>query len=158
MTGFEYSGGAVMIQQLALTDAVGKPFADLAREWVLNPIGMTNSSYEQPLPPGREKQAARAHNRMGARMGDPWHVLSGAGRGRPVDHADHLARFAIEVQMALLGKSNRVLSQTTAQEMVTPVVEALFAVGFQIIKKARAGETSTAAATGVSNAPSPRIG
>ena len=138
MTGFEYSGGAVMIQQLALTDAVGKPFADLAREWVLNPIGMTNSSYEQPLPPGREKQAARAHNRMGARMGDPWYVCI-RSRPRPACGPRRpSARFAIEVQMALLWKSNRVLSQTTAQEMVTPVGVGPFAVGFQIIKKARA--------------------
>src|SRR3989442_4446674 len=74
MTGFKYSGGAVMIEELALTDAVGKPFEQLAREWVLNPIEMTNSTYEQPLPAARQKQAARAHDRNGARMGDPWHV------------------------------------------------------------------------------------
>jgi len=28
----------------------------------------------EPLPASREKQAARAHDRMGARMADPWHV------------------------------------------------------------------------------------
>ena len=132
MTGFKYSGGAVMIEELALTDAVGKPFEQLAREWVLNPIEMTNSTYEQPLPAARQKQAARAHDRNGARMGDPWHVYpEHAAAGLWTTPTD-LAKFLIEVQKSLLGQSNRVLTQSMAQEMVTPVGVGPFAVGFQI--------------------------
>jgi len=73
-TAYKYSGGAVTIEQLALMDALGKPFPQIMRETVLNPIGMTNSTYEQPLPAEREKQAARAHNGGGRRMDAPWHV------------------------------------------------------------------------------------
>jgi len=135
MTGFKYSGGAVMIEELALMDAVGRPLAQLARDWVLNPIGMNNSTYEQPLPSTRDQQAARAHDRSGARMGDPWHVYpEHAAAGLWTTPTD-LAKFLIEVQKSLAGQSNRVLTQSMAQEMVTPVGVGPYAVGFQIEKQ-----------------------
>ncbi len=134
MTGFKYSGGAVMIQELALTDAVGKSLVELARDWVLNPIGMTNSTYEQPPPASREQHAARAHDRMGARMSDPWHVYpEHAAAGLWTTPTD-LAKFLIEVQTTLAGASTRVLSRPMMLEMVTPVGVGPFAVGFTVEK------------------------
>jgi CubicO group peptidase (beta-lactamase class C family) len=64
----------VRLERPPLSDAVGKPFPHIAEEWVLRPLGMSNSTYENPLPASREKQAARAHSQTGARMGDRWHV------------------------------------------------------------------------------------
>jgi CubicO group peptidase (beta-lactamase class C family) len=135
LTGFKYSGGAVMIQQLALMDAVGKPFEEVARTWVLDPIGMINSTFEQPLASQRQKQAARAHDRLGARMGDPWHVYPEQAAAGLWTTPTDLATFAIEVQLSLLGKSHRVLSRSTALEMATPVGVGPFAVGFQVAKE-----------------------
>ena len=135
LTGFKYSGGAVMIQQLALMDAVGRPFAEIARDSVLAPIGMTNSTYEQPLPAARQKQASFAHDRMGARMDAPWHVYPEQAAAGLWTTPTDLAMFLIEVQRTLEGQSTRVLTRANMLEMVTPVGVGPYAVGFQVTKQ-----------------------
>lgn len=134
-TGAKYSGGAVMIQQLALTDVIGKPFPQIMREMVLAPIGMTNSTYEQPLPAEWHSRAAHAHGPDGQPGAAPWRVHPEHAAAGLWTTSTDLAKFAIEVQLALAGRSTRVLSRAMAQEMVTPVGVGPFAVGFTIAKE-----------------------
>ncbi len=133
-TAFKYSGGGTVIIQLLIMDLLGKPFATIMRDAVLGPIGMTGSTYEQPLPVELERKAARAH--PGGHAADvPWHVYpeqSAAGLWTtPTD----LARFAIELQKSLRGDSGRVLPQVLGREMVTPVGVGSYAVGFSVEKR-----------------------
>jgi CubicO group peptidase (beta-lactamase class C family) len=135
LTAEKYSGGSVVMQQLALVDAVGKPFAQIAREWVLDPLEMTNSTYEQPLPAARQAQAARAHNGNGARTNDPWHVYPEQAAAGLWTTPTDLAKVAIELQLAVQGRPSRVLKPEIAREMITPVGVGGYAVGFGMNKQ-----------------------
>ena len=74
MSLLEYSGGGATVMQLALSDARKRPFADIMGDDVLLPIGMTNSSYEQPISTVRDRNAARGHDREGRARSAKWHV------------------------------------------------------------------------------------
>jgi CubicO group peptidase (beta-lactamase class C family) len=134
MTLMEYSGGGVMLMQQALSDARKRPFVDIMRDDVLRPIGMTHSTYEQPLPPSLDRNAARAHSRDGKAMGPKWHVYPEQAAAGLWTTPSDLARFLIEVQRSAVGQSNRVLSRTLVQEMLSPVGVGDYAVGFSIEK------------------------
>jgi CubicO group peptidase (beta-lactamase class C family) len=132
MTAMKYSGGGVTMMQLALSDAVDMPFHEVAQAYVLDPIGMSNSTFVQPLPADWDENATRAHNRAGAAMDVKWHVYPEQAAAGLWTTSSDLAKFAIEVQKSIQGKSNKVLSQSSVQEMVSPVGVGGFAVGFSI--------------------------
>src|SRR5882724_2267476 len=114
-----YSGGGVTIEQQLMMDVSGKQFPVLMKETVLDKIGMSDSSYEQPLPPARAAMTAGGVYADGKPVHGKWHVypeMAAAGLWTtPTD----LAKFAIEIALSKQGKSNKVLAQKTVDEMFT---------------------------------------
>lgn len=137
-TKFRYSGGGTTIMQLAVMDIEKKPFPQIAQETVLKRLEMTNSSYEQPLPPDWLKQAAAGYRRDGSEVEGKRHIypeMAAAGLWTtPID----LAKFALEIQLSVQNKSNKVLSQKMTEKMLTPFIEDFVALGFFIDKKGKA--------------------
>ena len=116
---WRYSGGGITVMQLLMTDVTGKQFPVLMRELVLDKIGMTHSTYEQPLPADKAARVAIGHRSNGEMVKGKWHTypeMAAAGLWTtPTD----LAKFAIEIQQANAGKSSKVLSQAMVKQMLT---------------------------------------
>ena len=73
-TQVRYSGGGVTIEQQLMMDVTGKPFPALMREIVLDKIGMTDSSYEQPLRPAQAAMTASGTYPDGKVVHGRWHI------------------------------------------------------------------------------------
>jgi CubicO group peptidase (beta-lactamase class C family) len=110
-TKMRYSGGGVTIEQQLVIDVTGRPFPQFMHDTVLSKIGMTDSYYEQPLPPARAAHTATGARANGKAVEGKWHIypeMAAAGLWTtPTD----LAKFAIEIALSKQGKANHVLSQ-----------------------------------------------
>jgi len=122
-TKFRYSGGGVTIEQQLVMDVTGKPFPQFMREIVLDKIGMTDSTYEQPFPPARAAMAATATHADGMPVPGKWHIYPEMAAAGLWTTASDLAKFGIETALSKPGKANHVLSQASVSEMLKPQID-----------------------------------
>ena len=115
---WRYSGGGYTVLQQMLIDVSGRPFPDFMRSAVLDPLGMNDSTYEQPLPAALRPAAAAAHDSDGRPIAGHSHTYPEMAAAGLWTTPGDLARFAIEVRQALGGRSS-VLSEAVAKEMLT---------------------------------------
>jgi CubicO group peptidase (beta-lactamase class C family) len=103
-----------------LLDVSHQSFPKLMHDSVLAPIGMTDSTYEQPLPVDLRAAAATPYKANGTAVEGGFHTypeMAAAGLWTtPTD----LARYAIEVQRSLRGDANHVLSADMTKQMLVP--------------------------------------
>ncbi len=119
-TNWRYSGGGFVVTQLLLEDVTGQPFPKLMHDVVLGPMGMTRSTYEQPLPQSRMAEAAMPYRQDGQAVPGGPHVYPEMAPAGLWTTPSDLARYAMEIQKALAGKSSAVLSAAMAREMLKP--------------------------------------
>ena len=133
-TKTRYSGGGVTVEQLLLMDVSGKPFPELMRETVLEKIGMTDSSYAQPLPPTWAERTATGTRADGTPIHGRWHIYPEMAAAGLWTTATDLAKFAIEIAQSKRGEANHVLSTKMTSEMLTPVLDEA-GLGFFVSKE-----------------------
>jgi CubicO group peptidase (beta-lactamase class C family) len=130
---YAYSGGGFTVAQLMIVEAGGRPYPELLKTLVLDPAGMRQSTFAQPLPAALISRAASGHNRKGevipgARNVYPEYAAAGLWT-TPSDYG----RFMIALQNAYAGRPHALLRQSSAQTMMTPVDAAAgYALGVEV--------------------------
>ena len=122
-TAYQYSNLGYGVLQLLMTDVTGQPFSELMQETVLGPVGMTSSTFEQPLPEELRDRATAEHYVNGQPFEGKRHHYPLLASGGLWTTPSDLARFAIEIVRARAGESDLLLSQEMASEMLTPQIE-----------------------------------
>lgn len=127
---WRYSGGGYTVMQQLLIDVAGKPFSNILEELVLRVIGMKHSTYQQPLPQALAASAATAHY-DGRKLKGKWHTYPEIAAAGLWTTPSDLALFAIELQNAISGISNKILSTSMANLMVTAKMQN-YGLGFAL--------------------------
>ena len=117
---WKYSGGGYTVMQQLLVDVAKEPFPKLLHDSVLAPIGMTHSTYQQPLPAALQPSAAAPYTADGTAVPGGAHTYPEMAAAGLWTTPSDLARYMIENQQSLQGKANHVLSRELTQQMVTP--------------------------------------
>jgi len=115
-----YSGGGMVVMQQALMDVTGETFPTLMRRLVLGPLGMTLSTYEQPLPESRRGEAASGHDGQRLVIAGKWPIQPELAAAGLWTTPTELARWAIDLSEAWTGRSRKRLSPAMAREMLSP--------------------------------------
>ncbi|MET9883268.1 amino acid adenylation domain-containing protein [Streptomyces sp. NPDC006430] len=115
---FRYSGSHYTVLQQLLTDLTGQPFPELMVELVLDPLGMTGSSFAPAFPESGRHGPAHGHTHTAVPLPGGWRVIPElAAAGLWTTPAD-LARLALDVHGALRGEPSVVLTRPLAEQLL----------------------------------------
>lgn len=129
-TQFRYSGGGTAVAQQLVVDVLHKPFPKIMNDLILAPIGLKDSTYEQPLPSNRIRQAATGHPEGGHPVQGKWHVYPEMAAAGLWTTPSDLAAVGIELQMAQKGDTKRLLQPNTVTQMLSPGIDERIGIGF----------------------------
>jgi CubicO group peptidase (beta-lactamase class C family) len=118
---FRYSGGGTTIAQQVVVDVLGRPLPGLMRELILDPLGMADSTFEQPLPAPMAARAAVAHPLNGQPLAGGANVYPEMAAAGLWTAAADLSRLAVELMRTLRGERSALpLKLETLQSMLQP--------------------------------------
>ncbi|MCG8468874.1 MAG: beta-lactamase family protein [Gemmatimonadetes bacterium] len=127
---FRYSGGGTTVEQLVIEEVSGMDFTAAARHYVFEPLGMSRSTYENPLP-AEHGNIARAHDARGEPAALPrgWEAMPEAAASGLWTTPSDYARLIIAFIESYQGDGETFLTYETARDMMTEVPPGIFGLG-----------------------------
>lgn len=118
-----YSGGGYTIMQLMITDLEQTTFSEIMQTNVLNPLGMNNSTFSNPLPSQYHSIAATGYRRDGSEVEGKWPIYPEMAAAGLWTTPSQLILWAKEIQSILQSEKGGLLKVSTVNEMLTPGME-----------------------------------
>lgn len=116
---WKYSGGGYVILQQMMEDVTGQSFSDFMQRTVLIPVGMSRSTFQQPLPEALLANATVGHYSNGRRITGGRNTYPEQAPAGLWTTPTDLARYVLSVQQSLRGTNKLVLSKTMTEQMLT---------------------------------------
>lgn len=127
-----YSGGGTTIVQRLIEEQTGQAFAEVARLRIFEPLGMTRSTFEQPLPQRFHAVTAVGHSADGEPLPRRFTYTPQLAAGGIYTSARDYARFLIACRAAVRGAPNALLSAGLAHQMATRQGGGQFGLGWEV--------------------------
>ena len=132
---FRYSGGGYNVAQQLMIDATGQTFPEILKELVLEPLGMSKSTFDQPLKGDQLSLAATGYLPNGDMTKGKRHTYPEMAAAGLWTTSEDLAKFAINIQKTVKGDSIKALSKELTNLMLTPFVEDYVGIGIFVLEK-----------------------
>ena len=116
---WRYSGGGYTIMQKAVEDVSGLSLDEYMSKNILLPIGMKNSTYQQPVSTAWQNDISAAYDGNGKILDGLWNNYPEQAAAGLWTTPSELALYCIEIQDIAQGKKDGILSKETIQKMLT---------------------------------------
>lgn len=124
---WQYSGGGYVLAQVAVEDLTGKPLAELAKNMIFDPLGMTRTTMYQHGEEGFPDNLAKVHDKEQQVIGTGIPICPQIAPSGMWSNATDMATLLIDFQKALNGKESRVISRWVAEQSTT--IQAIHKMG-----------------------------
>ena len=117
-TGWMYSGGGYILGQKVICDILNETFEHIIREWVLSPLGMCQSTFEQPLDTHIHTNYASGYDVYNMKINGDFCIMPELAAAGLWTTPRELLLLGIELMRAAEGQSN-FLTRESIQTMMT---------------------------------------